>query len=578
MKHITKISLWLALLGLTAINSQAQVVIGSWQTGQSEGWLDNSDQLPITDPSNTNKYSFVKAGVPGYQYSLQITDPGYNTDLYINLTTLGGEPAGFEDNAWLTFTFSVPAWTNGGYSQIANVLLNAQGFYGGMEGNDWVNTVCKGNTGANYNNGSQPNYYFYNGIAMQTQVVSIDYSSYVSQIQSAGAGWIEVSFTENNGGGAPPYYFLNNVVLSTAPFGIDAASPPPTMGGQPAKPELRIFAGSTANTYDRAEIDTAPDGDESWIGSGHYPVTYSFTLLDFPVAPPMQCQIFLIPEGSLGSTPYTGNEYVDYNAPNELWLEINGMQANADGSSGYNAQVAWKVGAPNTNPNNQALTPGNGVAPSGIYANQGNQSPVGTWTLKFTGPADGTLTPPGVNPLPFHISDPNLATDFASPVLAVFGLQPNSGGGEGTYIDYASISIAGTANPISENFTSEAPGNTIESSGLWDTSDSAGAAPIQLVTTETPLWVSWTLPAIGWGLGESPYLPITQPPGYIYSSPNGVGSFVLPEQFNGYSDSPVNVNQGGTNWTLIPSDCLPSNEFPTLTNAYFQLVSPPPGN
>ena len=243
----------------------------------------------------------------------------------------------------------------------------------------------------------------------------------------------------------------------------------------PAKPELRIFAGSTANTYDRAEIDTAPDGDESWVG-GHYPVTYSFTLLDFPVAPPIQCQIFLIPEGSLGGTPYTGNEYVDYNAPNELWLEINGMRANPDGSSGYNAQVAWKVGAPNTNPNNQALTPGNGVGPNGIYANQGNQSPVGTWTLKFTGPADGTLTPPGVTPLPFHISDPSLATDFAAPVLAVFGLQPNSGGAEGTYIDYAGISIAGTANPLSENFTSEAPGNTIESSGLRDTSDSAGAA------------------------------------------------------------------------------------------------------
>jgi hypothetical protein len=422
---------------------------------------------------------------------------------------------------------------------------------------------------------------------MQTQTVTIDYSSYVTQVANGGLGYVELSFTGCNGGGAPSYYFLNNVVLSTAPFGVDSASPPPTLGIQQARPELRIFAGSSVNTYDRAELD-AVDQNQSWIWPGvAYPVTYSFTLLDFPVAPGMQCQLFLIPTKFIPSdkTP-TGDQYVDYQASNELWLTINGLPANPDGSSGYYAQVAWKTNNPNANPNHLALANGNGVV-NGLYTNTGNQNPVGTWTLRFDSATTGALIPPGVAALPFTITDPNAAADFANPVLAVFGLQPNappSGGtgNEGTYIDYAGISVAGVQDgDYSEDFVNDlAAGHaTITSSGLWDTSDSAASTSVQLVNTNFPLWVTWTSPALGWGLGVSPNLPITEPPGYNYPGLSSVGSFVLPQQFNGYYDIPVTVNQGGTNWTLIPSDCLPSGATPPVgSNAFFELVSPPPPN
>jgi hypothetical protein len=583
MKHYHIISLWLAVLGLAAINSPAQTVIGSWQTGQAEGWYDSSNGKPITDPSNAGKYSFVTGAVPGYAQSLQITDPGYKTDLQINLNTVGGDTAAFLANSYLTFTFSVPAWNAGGYSQMAGVLINAQGIYQTIP---WSDAMEKGDTGAN-SAGGEPNFYFWNGVPMQTQTVTIDYASYVSSVANGGLGWVELSFTECNGGGAPGYYFLNNVVLSTGPYGAESASPPPTMGIQQAKPELRIFAGSSVDTYDREELD-AVDQNQSWIWPGvNYPVTYSFSLLDFPVAPGMQCQIFLIPTKFIpsGNTP-TGNQFVDYQSSNELWLTINGLPANPDGSSGYFAEVAWKTNNPNANPNILALANGNGVV-NGIYTNTGNQSPAGTWTLRFNSATTGTLTPPGVASLPFTITDPNVMADFANPVLAVFGLQPNAptGGGtanEGTYIDYAAISVTGVEDgAYSEDFVHDlAAGNTtITSSGLWDTSDSAAPASVQLVNTNTPLWVTWTTPAIGWGLGVSPNLPITQPPGYTYSGPSSEGSFVLPQQFNGYYDTPVTVNQGGTNWTLIPGDCLPSGATPPVgTNAFFQLVSPPPPN
>ena len=350
--------------------------------------------------------------------------------------------------------------------------------------------------------------------------------------------------------------------------------PPPTLQAQAAQAELRIFAGSIVNTYDREELDTV-DQSLSWVNaSGGNPATISFTLLDFPVAPGMQCHVFLVPINSLpaGNNP-TANEYVDYQASNNVWLDIAGRGANPDGSSGYSVGLLWKVNTPNANASTEALT-------GGLYTNTGTQSPVGTWTLQFTSATDGTVTPPGVSPLPFHIADPNIRSDFANPVYALIGLQPNSTVGEGRYIDYGQISITGFPGGSQiENFTSD-PNALITDSGLWDITDSVNQPGVVLVNpANTPLWVNWSLPDINYGLGESPTLPITLPPGHSYSSPTDGGSWVLPSQFNGYATSPtVAERAGGTNWDLIPSVCLPSNEFPTLTNAYFELLNPAPAN
>jgi hypothetical protein len=292
----------------------------------------------------------------------------------------------------------------------------------------------------------------------------------------------------------------------------------------------------------------------------------------------MQCHLFLVPIASLpASNAPTNNEYIDYQASNDLWLDIAGGGTNSLGTAGYTVNLYWKANATGANAANQALT-------GGTYTNSATQSPVGTWSLTFNNNSSGTLTPPqGVGALPFVISDPDLTTDFGGFVEALIGLQPNSVAGEGTYIDYGAISITGTQYPISENFvTDPALGytsiayNSGTSSGLWDITDSVNQSGVVLVNpTNTPVWVTWTLPAIGYGLGEAATLPITAPPGAPPS-----GGFIQP----GYNDvSPVLVTAnhvGGTNWTLVPSGLLPANDpndFPNGgTNAYFELTSPPP--
>jgi hypothetical protein len=576
------------------------VVLGSFQgpgDPTDAGWTNVNTGLPITADTED---SFVAAGVAGFPLSLSIAGiggggVGTTNDPNLELTLSPSQIAAFQANNYLTFTFSdLPAGpgTNEGYSQMYAVQLNTAS---GTINLPWSLAEEQGNIGNDAN--GEPDYGYYAQFPLESQQVTINYSSILPQI--AGATSLQLEFLGNFGGGAPTNMLINEVELSQGPYGGAALPPPPpkpTLGAVAAKPGLRIFAGSSADTYDREQVDTYNYGDESFVG--HSGATYSFTLQDYPVAPGLQCQIFLVPPAQLQSgVSYIGptsDAFIEYQATNSMWLLITGMTANSDGSSGYNVQLAWKTNLPNANPNILAFTNGVGVV-NGVYTSIAaqNQNPVGTWTLQFTtvtpAGATGVVTGPmGVN-LPFTISDPTFSSDFAAPVIATFGLQPNTVGNEGLWIDYASISISGTANPLSENFVTDlASGITAitgaGSSGYWDTSDSVAPASVVLVNADTPLWVNWTLPDAGYGLAVTPLLPAIPANFANLNAFNGgplVPGYVLPEQYNQYEPGetiPASSRAGGTNWTLIPSYCLPSNVYPSAQDAYFILANPPPVN
>jgi hypothetical protein len=337
--------------------------------------------------------------------------------------------------------------------------------------------------------------------------------------------------------------WVDNIKFTAPPASAIVTPPAPKMSISPATPALRVFAGSAVNTYDREEL-SSQDQNQSWIG-GTYPVSYSFTLAHAAQANGFQTHIFLVPINTLptGNKVY-GNEYAEYQASNNLWLQINGTTSNT-----VTANVSWKTNTPNANPNIVALTITNSTA-------------VGTWTLTFTSDSTGTLTAPGASPAPFTITDPNVDADFASPVVAYFGLQPNSTGGEGLFNDYIQIETTnvagGSGSDIYDNFLMDTSINM----GLWQTNNSAAAYSLVLVTTNTPYWVSWTVPAIGYGLGVSPTL---------------LGTYEYPGDYNGDYDDPPTADQGGVKWwSLIPYDCLPSYADPTQQDAFFILENPAP--
>ena len=327
---------------------------------------------------------------------------------------------------------------------------------------------------------------------------------------------------------------------------------PPTVAIQKAVPALRIFAGSTANTYDREELATV-DGNQSWIG-GSYPVSYSFTLLSYPNNNINQTHIFLVPAATAGQNMYA-NQFIEYQATNMLWLVLA-----PNGAGRVTASVQWKTNLANANPNQTAL----------VFT---NSTAIGTWTLTFNSASTGTLTAPGAAAAAFTITDPNVATDFANPVTAYFGLQPNSTAGEGLYEDWASITVTGVAGTQeNEDFTKESsdidPNTYYTPSGQFRSDSSALRAGVIIVKTNLDqYWVNWTLPAANFELGTKTNLLQT-------------GSWINPAYYSGYFDETAPrgapVKLGTKNWVLLPTDDLPTvNGLPggVLAPTAFFLVA-----
>jgi hypothetical protein len=534
------------------------LVIGSWQDNTGDGWTDNSD-VSITNVANAPFYLFESSVVAGSAQSLGVQEAGFGTHkLKINLNSIGALAA-FTNGHRLQFTFSCPPDTGAGsgYMKVAQVQYNSPGsgqITAADQGPDNFTVNGFSSTGSTGNNsaGGTPNYYFFASAPARSQVVTWDYSSIKSSILSGSLSYVQLIFVFQAGGGAPTNVLLNNVVLLTD----TNPAVPPSLGMQPAVRGLRIFAGSTANTYDREELATI-DNNQSWVG-GTYPVTYSFNLLSYP-ANINQTHIFIVPANTSGQANMgnagTPNEFIEYQASNTLWLNI------SNAVSGVVARVEWKTNLPNANPDHTAVAVANSTA-------------VGTWTLTFNSASTGTLTAPGASPAAFTITDPSVSTDFANPAVAYFGIQPNSTTGMGQYEDWAFVSVSGvTGTHENENFSTEASFNP---NNYW-ANNSAVATSLQFVPAGNPYWIYWTLPAAGYGLGTAMS---------VLGNSNTSGyPWVLPEYYNSYNDGlniPGSAIQGNNTWVLIPTNCLPTADGtvggPLSPNAFFRLFSPPLSN
>ena len=324
-------------------------------------------------------------------------------------------------------------------------------------------------------------------------------------------------------------------------------TPPPTVSIQTSVPAMRLFAGSSGQ-YDRQEVATV-DQSQSWIG-GSFPVSYSFAIKNLPGSI-NQTHIFLIPANSTPNNtgPY-GYNGVDFTATNGLWLTIN------PGATNVTALVSWKVNKPSAN----AYDPTQG---GNVALTITNATGVGTWTLTFNSANTGTLTAPGGSPAAFTIADPSIATDFANPLVAYFGLQGNNS--PGTYEDWATIAVHGVLGlNENEDFTKEPNGNL---PSAWMNMSAAAADLVIVSTNDLPgYWVNWTLPAGGYFIGSSTNLPSSQ--------------WINPAFYGDYNDETaprgMPSQYGPKMWVLLPFDDLPTVDgnpgSPIAPHAFF-LVS-----
>lgn len=340
-------------------------------------------------------------------------------------------------------------------------------------------------------------------------------------------------------------FYVDNMTFTLA----DVPITPPTLAIEKAKTGLRMFAGPSQ--YNRTQIASV-DTNQSWVG-GAYPVSYSFTLSKYEVNPPLnEFHMFLTPVNYIQGGAL--DQYTDYStASNNFRLAIVG---GAPGTPTVTATLDYKTNAINANPNQVVLS-------------ITNQTANGTWTVTFNSATTGTLTAPGASPAAFSLPA-DVASTFANPVVAFWGVQPNPVNAIGQSIELTHVQTANVAVPgvaINSDFTTGAAINT----NIWLASSvSADAANLIIVDASKAWWINWGYPDTGFRLTTKADLA------------NGLVPWKTPGYYTGYNTNTPLLQRyfASRVATLVPVGALPtasglSNGIPAGA-AFFRMQKPDP--
>jgi len=344
-----------------------------------------------------------------------------------------------------------------------------------------------------------------------------------------------VDFDYNNYGGLPTNpvtFWIDNVVVLTSAK-PPPPPPPPTMSISKTQPGLNLFAGQGTSLYQREDLETAnAAGYYNWVGAGH-PVTYSYTISDYYVAPgdAFQTQIFLVPNPGGENSP-------DWNEANTVFLD---MESTANGAS-------WTFRYKTNQPNGNSMIYG-----SGTLATINSSTAVGTWSVTFNNNTSVTMLAPDGTSTNFSIPDTTGATtalfDAAqgNNVSLYFGVQAGNAGGANDHIVVSDFKVTGLgAQDFDDNFLTDS--GTLNP--VWNVNANFPAAVQLLAPGDTYFLVSWTSPAFNFNLETSPTLGPTanwQP----YMPPSGA----TPAQY-------------GSRYTIIAD----TNSLGGSSQGYFKLL------
>jgi hypothetical protein len=344
-------------------------------------------------------------------------------------------------------------------------------------------------------------------------------------------------FNYNSYGGYPTNpitFWIDNVALN---YG-GPPPPPPTLSLEKPIAGLNVID-SSPGTYDRESILSTNPG-YSWVGSAN-PVTYSFTITNFPVGSSIAAQMFLI--GGITSVP-SYETSPDYNESNVIIFAVEGSGTNSYGA------IQYKVGEPNGNsmlygaaPYTNAPGSGSANFGSGNLGGVNGSSALGTWSLTFANDTNITVTAPNGSSTNFAIPESDAqAFNNADGLLVLLGSQPNSTAAIGQRVVYSAMQIQGAATLLNDNFMNDTTLNT----NLWTVLASAPSG-VLVVPTNTAYWVDWTVPDLGYSLEIGTNVAV--PASYALSSIAPAGQI------------------GALKKTLLPAASLPAGNA-----GFFRLV------
>jgi hypothetical protein len=454
-------------LPFTGINEQVQI----FGTFDNEYGYDNSEQIPLDLITNIAFDIHVQPGtIPDSsgnfgQIVMSVVDPGWND---------GGRVG-----TWTAIT--IPGTASNGWVHLQDANLS----------ND-----------------------------LATMELS---ESGLSTVYTNAAG---VGFYVQSYGGYPTNTFtfwIDNVAVTTS-SAPPPPPPPPTLSISPVVQGLNLFTGSGTGLNNRENLETVVS-NYSWVGASG-PVSYSFTISDYPVGPDdaVQCQIFLIPNPS--STTDTAPDYVETNA---IFLDLESDVPNGGGAQ-------WNFRYKTNEPQGNTMVYG-----SGTLASIATNTAIGTWTVTFNNNTNVTMTVPGGASTNFNIPDSTGATSalFASNVVLYFGVQANNAGATKDHIVASDFNVTGLGSAdFNDNFVTDA--GTLNTA-LWLV-DASFPKCVQLLGPGNPYWVQWTTPATAFSLVTSPslspadWLPAASNPTFLAGTTEAqlISTNDLPEGDNAY--------------------------------------------
>ncbi|MGA2916455.1 MAG: PEP-CTERM sorting domain-containing protein [Sedimentisphaerales bacterium] len=174
----------------------AATVIGNWENGSSDGWIDWiewGNGQSITSPLNASKYSFSTIGATSGTESLKVTQSGWGQTLAIKLQN-NGFVDDFLANTIFQIDVTYPATNAAGWQEIWEVALNAAWYGWNPLSDDPVPT-----SHVDYGPDGGP---------QKTFTLSFDYSSALSKIGS-NPGYVEFILCTNSDAGHGVFYFDN---------------------------------------------------------------------------------------------------------------------------------------------------------------------------------------------------------------------------------------------------------------------------------------------------------------------------------------------------------------------------------
>lgn len=176
-----------ALLAISLSISQAQVVIGDWESG-NDGWIDwSASQTPID--VGGPKFTLSPNNATLGSSSLLLTQTGWNQNLSIDLVA-NGHSAAFFENDMLLIDITYPASENGSYQQIYELAINAPNIGWTPSANPYPDTSLDPTQGPH------------------SFTLEFDYSSYKATI-GADPGYIQIILASNTDSTPGEFYFDN---------------------------------------------------------------------------------------------------------------------------------------------------------------------------------------------------------------------------------------------------------------------------------------------------------------------------------------------------------------------------------